>query len=126
MKVSTSGYNPTGNVTVERFHRYLNASLCILFNRKEANWDDYIPPVLFSYRVAVNESTGFSPFKLETGRDPILPAHMMFPFLHEDRTDEETCEDSREHEVRIRTSSNAARGNVRKEQGKNGTEPIRP
>ena len=90
MKVSTSGYSPTGNATVERFHRYLNASLCILFDRKQPNWDDYIPPILFSYRTAVNESTGFSPFKLETGRDPILPAHVAFPFLHESRADEES------------------------------------
>src|SRR4051812_16509867 len=63
----------------------MNASLCILFKRKQADWDDYIPPVLLSYRAAVNESTGYSPFKMETGRDPVLPIHVMFPFLHESK-----------------------------------------
>ena len=61
-KVSTSGYNPRGNAAVERFHRYLNASLCIIYEKKQPDWDDYIPPVLFSYRAATSESTGFSPF----------------------------------------------------------------
>ena len=89
-KVSTSGYNPKGNATVERFHRYLNAALCIIYEKKQPDWDDYIPPVLFSYRVATNESTGFSPFRLETGREAVLPLHTMFPFLHEDpKTEEE-------------------------------------
>ena len=89
MRVTTAGYNPKGNATVERFHRYLSAALTIIYEKKQPDWDDYIPPVLFSYRASVNESTGFSPFKLETGRDPILPVQTMFPFLHEDSKTEE-------------------------------------
>ena len=89
MKVSTSGYNSTGNATVERFHRYLNAALAIIYEKKQPDWDDYIPPVLFSYRTSANDATGFSPFKLETGRDPILPVQTMFPFLHDDPMSEE-------------------------------------
>jgi hypothetical protein len=88
-KVTTSGYNAKGNAVVERFHRYLNAALCIVFEKKQPDWDDYIPAVLFSYRASVNEATGFSPFRMETGRDPILPIQTMFPFLHETPKDEE-------------------------------------
>ena len=47
--------------------RYLSAALTIIYEKNQPDWDDYIPPVLFSYRAAVNESTGFSPFKLEAG-----------------------------------------------------------
>jgi hypothetical protein len=64
-KIQTAGYNPTGNATVERFHRYLGAALCIVYERKAANWDDYIAPVLFSYRASRNDATGFSPFMME-------------------------------------------------------------
>src|SRR5947208_2852697 len=39
---------------------------------------------------------------LETGRDPILPAHAMFPFLHEERADEES------YVIRIQESLNFA------------------
>ena len=92
MKVATSGYNPKGNATVERFHRYLNAALCIIYEKKLPDWDEYI---LFSYRASVNESTGFSPFRMETGRDPILPVQTMFPFLHEDdKTEQEYVRNS--------------------------------
>ena len=47
-KVSTAGYNPQGNATVERFHRYLGASLAIIYEKKLPDWDEYLPPVLFS------------------------------------------------------------------------------
>ena len=68
--ITTSGYNPTGNSSVERFHRYLNAALTIIFDKIKANWDEYLPSVLFSYRASANETTGHSPFFLEHGRDP--------------------------------------------------------
>jgi len=58
---------------VERFHRYLIASVSILFDRKSTDWDEYVDPVLFSYRASLNDTTGFSPFFLETGRHPNLP-----------------------------------------------------
>jgi len=73
-KIETSGYNPTGNASVERFHRYFMASISILHDRQDTDWDDYVDPVLFSYRASVNDTTGFSPFFLETGRHPNLPA----------------------------------------------------
>ena len=57
-KIETSGYNPTGNASVERFHRYFMASLSILHDRQDVD----------------NDTTGFSPFFLETGRHPNLPA----------------------------------------------------
>jgi transposase InsO family protein len=89
-KVQTGGYNPTGNSTIERFHRYFMASLCILFQKEVPDWDRYIPPILFSYRASVNDTTGFSPFFLETGRDPNLPLHTFFPFLRRNFVDEES------------------------------------
>ena len=41
MKVTTAGYNPQGNATVERFHRYLNATLSIIYEKKIPDWDEY-------------------------------------------------------------------------------------
>ena len=87
-KVNTAGYNPTGNATVERFHRYLGAALCIVCERKALNWDDYIAPVLFSYRASCNDATGFSPFMMEKGREAQLPLSVHFQDLHERAEDE--------------------------------------
>ena len=79
--ITTSGYNPTGNSSVERFHRYLNASLSIIYGKVLTNWDEYIPSVLFSYRASRNDTTGHAPFFLEHGRDPQLPRGNLFPYL---------------------------------------------
>jgi transposase InsO family protein len=88
--VTTGGYNPTGNSSVERFHRYFNAALTTIMDRAKVNWDDYVPAVLFSYRASVCETTGYSPFFLETGRQPALPIDNLFAFL---RKGTETVED---------------------------------
>ena len=87
-RVTTAGYNPTGNATVERFHRYLGASLCIIYDKKLPNWDDYLPAVLFSYRASVNEATGYSPFMMEHLREAVLPLQTLFPDLQEKELNE--------------------------------------
>lgn len=86
--ITTSGYNPTGNSSVERYHRYLNATLCIVYDKLKANWDDYLPAILFSYRVSINATTGHSPFFLETGRQPQLPLNNLFSFLRKEEKGE--------------------------------------
>ena len=74
--VMTSGYNPTGNPSIERNHRYLMASLSILFDRSNPNWDLFLDAALFGYRVSVCDATGSSPYMMEHGRDPKLPASL--------------------------------------------------
>ena len=77
-KIETTGYNSTANSHVERFHRYLNAAMTILYHKRSVKWDTFLPAVLFSYRVTVNNATGFSPAYLMYGRDPKLPAESIF------------------------------------------------
>ena len=77
-KIETTGYNSTANSHVERFHRYLNAAMTILYHKRSVEWDTFLPAVLFSYRVTVNNATGFSPAYLMYGRDPKLPAESIF------------------------------------------------
>ena len=83
-KVATGGYNPTGNAACERFHKYLNASMTILRSKDEpTDWDTYLQAVLFSYRVSVNDATGYSPYFLISGRMPTVPLDLAFPLRHE-------------------------------------------
>ena len=72
-KINTGGYNPRGNSSIERFHKYFLAALSIVQNRSSPNWDEYIPAILFSYRTSTNDATQHSPFFLEHGRDARLP-----------------------------------------------------
>jgi hypothetical protein len=73
-RITTGGYNPTGNSVVERAHRYIGAAISILMRREDPDWDEYIPAVLFSMRVSQNSATGFSPFFLRYGYEARLPA----------------------------------------------------
>ena len=41
-------------------------------------WDTYIDATLFTYRVSCNDSTGFTPFKLVYGRDPVQPDDFLY------------------------------------------------
>ena len=45
----------------------------------QKDWDVWIPSVLFAYRTAVHDSTGFSHFKLLFGREPKQPIDFQFP-----------------------------------------------
>ena len=77
-KVTTTGYQPQANGHVERFHKYMNASMTILSNRSVEEWDWFLPAILFSYRCSPCESTSYSPYFLLHGRHPNLPADILF------------------------------------------------
>jgi hypothetical protein len=64
--------HPEMNGPVERWHRYLNASLCILLPRY-SDWPQIVHITAFAYRALVQETSGFSPHFLLCGRDMILP-----------------------------------------------------
>ena len=86
IKVTTTGYQPQANGNIERFHRYLNAAMTILTKKDVSKWDWYLPAILFSYRVAPCESTGFSPYFLMYGREPQLPVDLYFRTKTDDHT----------------------------------------
>src|SRR5271170_3813369 len=110
-KIQTSGYNPTGNASVERFHRFLMASLSILHKKTLVEWDELLPSVLFAYRASQNDTTGYSPFFLETGRRPTLPLGCLVGNF-----DQQNTTDDAEWVTRLKKSLEAAFANVRTSQ----------
>ena len=67
-QLTTTPYHPCCNGLVERFNGTLKSMLRRLCDEKPRQWDRYIPSLLFAYREAIQESTGFSPFQLLYGR----------------------------------------------------------
>src|SRR6266540_2093124 len=65
-------YHPKTNGLVERFNKTLCEFLAKL-NEKRENWNEYILPTLFAYRMKINKSIQFTPFYLTYGREAILP-----------------------------------------------------
>eukprot|EP00731_Ephydatia_muelleri_P002340 Em0001g2340a len=71
-KTRTTAYHPQANGQVERFKRTLEAILSEVV-ADQNDWVIHIPKALFAYRTAVHESSGYSPFRVNFGRSPILP-----------------------------------------------------
>ena len=67
-QMTTTPYHPACNGLVERFNGTLKSMLRKMCEEQPKDWDRYINPLLFAYREAVQESTGFSPFELLFGR----------------------------------------------------------
>ena len=73
----TPAYNPKSN-PVERSHREIKSALLALSQNKPSSWDHYIPSILYALRCSISRTTGFSPFQLMFGRDPIDDLDTMF------------------------------------------------
>ena len=64
----SSAYHPESQGDLERFHQTLKNMLRVYCTEHGKDWDEGVHLVLFASREAVQESLGFSPFKLLFGR----------------------------------------------------------
>ena len=78
--ITSSGYAPQTNGITERFNRTLLDLLSFNVDKDQANWDEALDEALFTARVTVQASTGFSPFYLMKGFDPMLPLDPVFQY----------------------------------------------
>ena len=67
-QVLASPYHPESNGALERWHSTLKAMMR-KSGKGRTEWDQLLPMLLFAYREAVHEATGFSPFHLLFGRE---------------------------------------------------------
>ena len=66
-KSHTTAYHPQGDGMVERLNRSL-LQMLRSYVEQEADWERYLPLVMFAYRTTVHSSTKVSPFMLMYGR----------------------------------------------------------
>ena len=71
-----SPYHSQTNGLTERFNNTLCQSLAKTAEEHGAEWDRYVAPTLFAYRVKKNETSSYTPFFLVYGREPIIPADL--------------------------------------------------
>jgi len=72
-KLNTTAYHPQTNGLTERFNKSLTVMLTHFTNKKQTDWDTYIPYVLLAYRSAPHPLLKFSPFYMLYGREVRYP-----------------------------------------------------
>ena len=65
---------------VEKFNSTLISMIAKSCDAKDRDWDDYLPYLLFAYRVSAQESTKESPFFLLYGRDARIPTSTVLSY----------------------------------------------
>ena len=77
-KIQTTAYHPQTDGIVERFNRTMIKMLNNYVSEHQKDWDLYLDQVLFAYRTSCHASTGYSPFFMLYGREPILMPDVAF------------------------------------------------
>jgi hypothetical protein len=73
----TSVYNPRGNGACERANGHIKQMIRKMCSEQPKTWDKVLDALLFAYREAPHESTGFSPFELLFGRTVRGPMQLL-------------------------------------------------
>ena len=72
-KLRTTPYRPEGNGSWERFNRTLISMLGTLPTDFKSKWPQHISTLTYAYNCTRSNTTGFSPYYLLYGRQPLLP-----------------------------------------------------
>ena len=71
IKVSAStAYHPQTDGQTERVNQELEEYLRLFVNKRQDNWDEWVPLAEFAYNNHVHSSTQQTPFMVDTGRHP--------------------------------------------------------
>ena len=101
-KTRTTPYRPSSNGQVERYNQLILSYIRCQIEGDDANWDEHLPILGLSLRSTVNRSTGFTPNRLQLGREVNLPMDIMFNINNSERKSENSAEYVQEVENKMR------------------------
>ena len=77
-KSRTTPYHPQCDGMVECFNRTLLSMLATHCKDNPWNWEEHVQKVCFAYNTSIHTSTGYTPFYLMYGRQPVLPVDIQY------------------------------------------------
>ena len=84
-RLRTSGYRSQTNGSCKVWHRTLNSMFAKVINENQRNWAECAPHITLCYNATEHSSTGFSPFFLFTGRQPLLHVDLALPEVNAEK-----------------------------------------
>ena len=78
-RVVVSAYHPQANGMIERGHKPIVDALSKMSAGGSTNWVRNLPAVLWADRSTVRSSTGFTPYYIYCGSEPVLPIELEVP-----------------------------------------------
>ena len=85
-KLRTTPYRPEGNGSCERFNRTLISMIGTLPEELKVHWPQHVSTLTHAYNCTRNNATGFSPYFLMYGRQPLLPIDIEYGVFTPDVT----------------------------------------
>ena len=76
---TSTAYHPQTDGQAERMNRLVGEVLRHFVYADQTDWDELLPMVEFAINSSPNRSTGYTPFYLNYGREPRVPADLLAP-----------------------------------------------
>ena len=107
-KLRTTPYRPEGNGSCERFNRTLISMLGTLPADFKSKWPRHISTLTYAYNCTRSNATGFSPYYLLYGRQPLLPIDIEYGVFTPELSEAITYKYVQELKSRLENASNKA------------------
>ena len=107
-KLRTTPYRPEGNGSCERFNRTLISMLGTLPDNFKSKWPHHISTLVYAYNCTHSNATGFSPYYLLYGGQPLLPIDIEYGVFTPELSEAITYKYVRELKSRLEHAFNKA------------------
>ena len=107
-KLRTTPYRPEGNGSCERFNRTLISMLGTLPADFKSKWPEHISTLTYAYNCTRSNATGFSPYYLLYGRQPLLLIDIEYGVFTPDLSEAITYKYVQELKSRLENAFNKA------------------
>ena len=124
-KIRTTPYHPQGNGITERMNRTILHMLRTLPETAKSKWPGMLNKLVHAYNCTRHSVTGYTPFRLMFGREPILPIDLLLGITSEDKLHINHTEFAQKFENEMKQAWEIVKRNQKQSQDKNANQAMR-